>query len=65
MPRTYKRALGSRTYCNYFRERLEESLKKIRNGEISKTEASETYKIPVKTIYNNLEGKIHTKKPGG
>lgn len=65
MPRTYKRAVGSRTYCDYSQETLRECLEKVRNGELTRAQASAAYNVPVKTIYNRLKPNENLKKPGG
>ena len=65
MPRTYRRAVGSRTYCDYSHETLVECLEKVRNGELTRAQASADYNIPVKTIYNHLKTNEYLNKPGG
>lgn len=63
MPRKYVKRLGSRPYCNYSKETLQNCLEAIRSG-MPKLTASSTYGIPVRTLTNKLKGG-HEKKPGG
>lgn len=62
MPRVYKRKVGSRKYADYTPEALEECLRAVRDG-MSSRMASETYKIPRRTIFYKLKG-VHHNNPG-
>lgn len=60
----YKKAVGSRNYCNYTNVRLEEAVRNVREGRMSQRQASEMYKIPRSTLQNKIK-KVHTNPPGG
>lgn len=60
----YKRAIGSRNYCNYNNAKLEEAVRLIKCGAMSQRLASERYKIPRSTLQNKVK-KVHNKTPGG
>lgn len=55
MPRNYKRTAGSRRYCDYNRETLEQCLAAIRNKEMSQRKAAEVFNIPRRTLINKLK----------
>lgn len=63
MPRKHKRLLGSRTYCDYTKETLEEALQRVVEGRSTIREASREFKIPFGTLYNKYKGR-HGGKPG-
>lgn len=59
MPRRHTKALGARTYANYTKENLEQSLQDIGAGLRTQRVASEHYGIPKSTIKLKLKGKHH------
>ncbi|KAG5892271.1 hypothetical protein JTB14_034222 [Gonioctena quinquepunctata] len=63
MARKQKCLLGSRSYRNYSREKLEEALGKVVDGTLSIREATRRFSIPSGTLYNRFEG-IHGNNPG-
>ncbi|KAG5887303.1 hypothetical protein JTB14_006448 [Gonioctena quinquepunctata] len=63
MARKHKRLLGSRSYRNYSKEKLEEALGKVVDGTLSIREATRQFSIPFGTLYNRFKG-IHGNNPG-
>lgn len=57
MPNVYKRVLGSRTYNNYTKDRLNERLTANRSKRMTQREASKAYKIPRRTLCYKLAEK--------
>jgi len=63
MPQKYKKKIGGRRYVNYTNDNLESALAAIRDG-MSYSEASQTYNIPLVTLWRKIKNK-HPKKFGG
>ncbi|KAG5864199.1 hypothetical protein JTB14_026625 [Gonioctena quinquepunctata] len=63
MARKHKRLLGSRSYRNYSKGKLEEALGKVVDGTLSIREATRQLSIPFGTLYNRFKG-IHGDNPG-
>ena len=56
MVRKYKRSIGTRRYRDYTEETLQNALRRIREGGISLTRASEIFNIPRRSLFNKLQG---------
>lgn len=63
MPRNHKRVLGSRSYCDYSNEKMEEALQNVLEGTLTIREASRRFSIPFGTLYNKYKGR-HGGRPG-
>jgi len=63
MPRTYKRAVGSRQYANYSAENLAKCLDDVKERRLTQREAAKVYNIPRRTIKYKLKEK-HMKSIG-
>ncbi|KAG5876578.1 hypothetical protein JTB14_037870 [Gonioctena quinquepunctata] len=63
MARKHKRLLGSRSYRNYSKEKLEEALGKVVDGTLSIREATRQFSMPFGTLYNRFKV-IHGNNPG-
>ncbi|KAG5886397.1 hypothetical protein JTB14_025572 [Gonioctena quinquepunctata] len=63
MARKHKRLLGSRSYRNYSKEKLGETLGKVVGGTLSIREATRQFSIPFGTLCNRFKG-IHGNDPG-
>ena len=63
MPQKHKRVPGSRHYQDYTTEKLNESVKEVKEGRMSARAAEREYGIPRKTIGNKLKAK-HMKQVG-
>ncbi|KAG5869102.1 hypothetical protein JTB14_007145 [Gonioctena quinquepunctata] len=63
MARKHKRLLGSRSYRNYSKEKLEEALGKVFDGTLSIREATRQFSVPFGTFHNRFKG-IHGNDPG-
>ena len=64
MPRRYLRDLGSRKYCDYTKEKLDEALADINSNKLTQVAAARIYNIPLSTLKNKLNNR-HSKKVGG
>ncbi|KAK4880400.1 hypothetical protein RN001_008546 [Aquatica leii] len=63
MPRKHNRLLGSKGYCDFSQEKLEEALENVMEGRFTIREASMTFSILFGTLYNKYKGK-YGGKPG-
>ena len=53
MPRTYVNKLEGRPYLNYNKENMEKAIEAVKKG-MSKSRASQKYKVPRTTLINKI-----------
>lgn len=63
MPRSYKRKIGSRSYCNYTKEKLQAAVDEIKEKKISLRGAAQKYGIHRNTLWLKMKEK-HRNIPG-
>lgn len=63
MPRTYKRAKGTRSYANYSPNVIDDAVKSVQEGKLSITKAAKQFGIAKGTLMNRIHGK-HGKQVG-